>query len=60
MNQRHAPDEIIHGVQTTSDKIRALACAGYDRTEISEILSIRYQHARNRDAVLGPCRRLAA
>jgi hypothetical protein len=32
---------------TKSDKIRALAQAGYDRTEISKILDIRYQHVRN-------------
>jgi hypothetical protein len=32
---------------TKSDKIRALAKAGYDRTEISKILDIRYQHVRN-------------
>jgi hypothetical protein len=32
---------------TKSDKIRALAQAGYDRAEISQILGIRYQHVRN-------------
>jgi hypothetical protein len=31
----------------TSDKIRALARAGYLRTEISKFLAIRYQHVRN-------------
>ena len=32
---------------TKSDKIRALAKAGYDRTEIAKHLGIRYQHVRN-------------
>jgi hypothetical protein len=47
MNQRNAPDEIIEDLRTTTDKIRALARADYDRTEISTILGIRYQHVRN-------------
>jgi hypothetical protein len=34
-------------LQTTSDKIRALAKTSYDRIEISELLDIRYQHVRN-------------
>lgn len=37
---------VIHGLQTTSDKIRALAREGYLRAEIAEFLDIRYQHAR--------------
>lgn len=41
------PDEIIGNLLTTSDKIRALARAGYDRSEISRLLSVRYQHVRN-------------
>src|SRR5271168_1817438 len=45
--QSRAPtDEILRGLETTSDKIRALARAGYLRTEIREILDIRYQHVR--------------
>ena len=36
----------MKGLQTTSDKIRALARAGYLRTEISKLLDIRYQHVR--------------
>ena len=34
------------GLATTSEKIRALARSGYDRTEISQLLNIRYQHVR--------------
>ncbi len=37
---------VMQGLRTTSDKIRALARAGYLRTEISVILDIRYQHVR--------------
>lgn len=33
-------------METTSTKVRALAQAGYDRTEIAEQLGIRYQHVR--------------
>lgn len=47
MNQRRAPEELIQGVKTTSDKIRALANGGYDRVETAKILDIRYQHVRN-------------
>lgn len=43
---RPAPDEVVHGLETTSDRIRALAHAGYLRTEISKFLDIRYQHVR--------------
>jgi hypothetical protein len=38
--------EVIQGLSSTSDKIRALARAGYLRTEISKLLGIRYQHVR--------------
>jgi len=44
---RKSAEEITRGLETTSDKIRALARAGYLRTEISRLLSIRYQHVRN-------------
>lgn len=37
---------VIEGLTTISDRIRALARAGYFRTEISKLLSIRYQHVR--------------
>jgi len=40
-------DEVVEGLKITSDKIRALARAGYARTEIAEFLKIRYQHVRN-------------
>jgi hypothetical protein len=44
--QRRPAEDIIQGLTTTSAKIRALAEAGYDRTEISQLLGIRYQHVR--------------
>ncbi|HEX4165012.1 MAG TPA: GIY-YIG nuclease family protein [Bryobacteraceae bacterium] len=47
METRPSADEITKGLQTTADKIRALAKANYDRTEISKLLDIRYQHVRN-------------
>ena len=47
MDARPSPSEIMKGLTTKSDKIRALAQAGYDRTEVSQILGIRYQHVRN-------------
>ena len=47
MNERRPAGEIIHGLNTTSDKIRALANAGYDRADIARYLGIRYQHVRN-------------
>jgi hypothetical protein len=46
MQQRPSPEEVTHALKTTSDKIRALAKAGYDRTEISKHLGVRYQHVR--------------
>jgi len=46
MQQRPPVEEVTHGLKTTSDKIRALAKAGYDRTEISKHLGIVYQHVR--------------
>ena len=60
MERRPPADEIIKGLQTTSDKIRALANANYDRTEISKLLDIRYQHVRNvllRSGIEGGLRR---
>jgi hypothetical protein len=47
MATRVPADELIKDLVTTADKIRALAQANYDRTEISKILGIRYQHVRN-------------
>lgn len=40
------PQKIVAGLNSKSAKIRALAEAGYLRTEIAEFLSIRYQHVR--------------
>jgi hypothetical protein len=37
---------VVQGLSSTSEKIRALARAGYLRTEISKLLDIRYQHVR--------------
>src|SRR4051794_26990467 len=46
MDKRPPPDEVTRGLPTTSAKIRALAQAGYDRTEISQHLGLVYQHVR--------------
>ena len=46
MPDRQPAEEITRGLETTSAKIRALAQAGYDRTEIAEQLGILYQHVR--------------
>jgi hypothetical protein len=43
---RTVATEIIARFDTKSDQIRALAKAGYLRTEIAELLGIRYQHVR--------------
>lgn len=62
MDTRPPAAGIINGLTTTADKIRALANAGYDRTEISKILGIRYQHVRNvmlRSGLSGGIRREA-
>lgn len=37
----------VEGLETKSDKIRALNKAGYARARIAEFLGIRYQHVRN-------------
>jgi hypothetical protein len=44
--KRPPADDVTRSLETTSDKIRALARAGYYRTEISKLLNIRYQHVR--------------
>jgi len=46
MNGKPPFDKVVKGLERTSDKIRALARAGYARTEIAELLQIRYQHVR--------------
>ncbi len=60
MESRLPPDEITRELSTTSDKIRALSNAGYDRVEIAKFLDIRYQHVRNvllRSGIAGGLRR---
>lgn len=42
-----AMEKITAGMTTKSEKIRALAKAGYARAEIARFLDIRYQHVRN-------------
>lgn len=44
MSERAPAGDVIKCLSSTSDKIRALARAGYLRTEISQLLGIRYQH----------------
>ena len=39
-------EDVTAGLATKSDKIRALAKAGYARVEIAALLGIRYQHVR--------------
>ena len=46
MDPRRPASDITKGLTTKSDKIRALGQAGYDHTEIGQILGIRY-HVRN-------------
>lgn len=47
METRRPASELTNRLITKSDKIRALAQAGYDRSETSQVLGIRYQHVRN-------------
>ena len=44
---RQPADEVVAGLTTKADKIRALFRAGYSRSEIAGHLDIRYQHVRN-------------
>ena len=60
MSQTQPAAELVKDLQTTSDKIRALAHAGYDRAQIAKYLDIRYQHVRNvllRSGITGGLRR---
>lgn len=60
METRRPAAELTNGLTTTADKIRALAQANYDLTEISKILGIRYQHVRHvmlRSGLTGGLRR---
>jgi len=43
---KRAMSVVIEGLDTTSDKIRALLREGYLRTEVAKYLDIRYQHVR--------------
>lgn len=43
---RQPAEEVVVGLTTKSDKIRALFRAGYSRSEIARSLGIRYQHVR--------------
>lgn len=47
MMSRSSPEAITEGLTSKSDKIRALARAGFLRAEIARILGIRYQHVRS-------------
>ena len=48
MDAKRAPfTEVVADLPTKAEKIRALARAGYDRTEIAVLLNIRYQNVRN-------------
>jgi hypothetical protein len=44
---RQLPHKVVEGLTTKSAKIRALAAAGYERTEIRDHLKISYQHVNN-------------
>ena len=44
---RQPADEVVAGLTTKADKIRALFRAGYSRSEIAGFLGTRYQHVRN-------------
>lgn len=41
------PEKIVEGLSTKADKIRALDLAGFSRTQIAQLLGIRYQHVRS-------------
>lgn len=48
MDQRTAAmEQVVVGLKTKADKIRALGRAGYTRQQIADFLGIRYQHVRN-------------
>jgi hypothetical protein len=47
MEERQPADEIIKGLTTKADKIRALVHANCDRAEISKSLGIGYQQVRH-------------
>ncbi len=41
------PEDIVDGLVTKADKIRALSASGLSKTDIATFLGIRYQHVRN-------------
>lgn len=45
-SSRQSASVVVEGLNTTSDKIRALLREGYLRTEVATLLDIRYQHVR--------------
>jgi hypothetical protein len=47
MEERQPADEIIKGLTTKADKIRALVHANYDRAEISRTLGIGHEQVRH-------------
>jgi hypothetical protein len=47
MDTRRPAGEVVQGMRTKSEKIRALANAGYECAEIAKYLDIIYQHVRN-------------
>lgn len=44
---RQPAEEVVAGLTTKAEKIRALFRAGYSRSEIAEFVGTRYQHVRN-------------
>jgi hypothetical protein len=47
MEERQPADEIIKGLTTKADQIRALVHANYYRAEIGKSLGLRYQQVRH-------------
>jgi hypothetical protein len=47
MEERQPANEIIKGLTTKADKIRALVHADYDRAEIGKLLGLGYQQVRH-------------
>lgn len=54
------PQEIVSGLTTKADKIRALSAAGFARADIARFLGISYQHVRNTLVQGPPARRNVA
>lgn len=46
-SETHRMTEVVKGLTTVSDKIRALDAAGFERADIARFLQKRYQHVRN-------------